>query len=227
MNSRSVSVDVTEHAVIVEITDLSCIDNVHDGERFFTNGALYVFPLRHFPRAAAAQLAQLQRCNLREHGLMTPYAPLRILIVEDEALLALELESVLTDAGHEVVGWAASSAEALALATSRQPDLAFVDLQLSDGASGIALVTQMRETADFHAIFLTANPALLPADYGGAMGVIAKPYSLHGILAALGYVHEGLRRPPPSGALPSSLTLATRYVDEWHDRRVRRDDRAF
>jgi len=152
---------------------------------------------------------------------MTQYAPLRILIVEDEALLALELQALLTEAGHEVVGWAASSAEARALAQSKQPDLAFVDLQLSDGDSGIELVAQMREGADFHAIFLTANPGMLPADYGGAMGVIAKPYSVHGILAALRYLHEGLRKPPPLSALPSSLSLSSRYVNEWDDRRPR------
>ena len=82
----------------------------------------------------------------------------------------------------------------------------------------------MREEIDLHVIFLTANPGLLPADYGGAIGVIAKPYSDHGIRASLRYLQEGLRRPPPSSILPSSLSLSTRYRDEWDNRRARRQD---
>ena len=53
-------------------------------------------------------------------------APLRVLIVEDEALLAMELEALVEEAGHEVVGWAVSSREALALLDTTAADLAFV-----------------------------------------------------------------------------------------------------
>jgi hypothetical protein len=58
---------------------------------------------------------------------------------------------------------------------------------------------------------------MLPADYGGAIGVIAKPYSVDGILEVLHYLHEGLRGPPPSRSLPTSLSLSARYVHEWHN----------
>jgi CheY-like chemotaxis protein len=146
---------------------------------------------------------------------VTTYTPLRILIVEDEALLAMELEALLSEAGHEVVGWATSAAEALQLATTKRPDLAFVDLQLSDGNFGIELAVRMHDIAGCAAVFITANTAVLPADYGGAVGVIAKPYSVSGLLSVLRYLHEGLRRPPPLTELPSSLQLSPHYLQFW------------
>jgi CheY-like chemotaxis protein len=64
---------------------------------------------------------------------------LRILIVEDEILIALELESLLQDLGHDVVGMAASSGEALSLGQELKPDLAFVDIHLADGSTWRAI----------------------------------------------------------------------------------------
>lgn len=58
---------------------------------------------------------------------------MKILIVEDEALLAMELESEVEDAGHEIVGIAADSKEAIELANKALPQFAFVDIQLLDG----------------------------------------------------------------------------------------------
>lgn len=62
---------------------------------------------------------------------------MKILIVEDEALLAMELESEVEDAGHEIVGIAADSKEAIELANKALPQFAFVDIQLLDGPTGI------------------------------------------------------------------------------------------
>ena len=63
--------------------------------------------------------------------------PLKVLIVEDEALLAMELESLVEEAGHSVVGWATSSAEAKAMVDSTEADIAFVDIHLTDGPTGV------------------------------------------------------------------------------------------
>ena len=61
---------------------------------------------------------------------------LRVLIVEDEALVAAELEWLVLDAGHEPVGSAVAGDEAAALAGATQPDLALVDVNLGDGPTG-------------------------------------------------------------------------------------------
>ena len=141
--------------------------------------------------------------------------PLRVLIVEDEALLAMQLDALLMDAGHEVVGWAMTADEAMEIFHHAQPDLAFVDLQLRDGPTGTEVARQIQAASTSVVVFITANSKMLPEDFAGAAGVIAKPYSMHGIEAALTYLHEGIRTPPPGCALPRSLTLAPAYRERW------------
>ncbi|MBZ6076698.1 response regulator [Microvirga puerhi] len=113
---------------------------------------------------------------------------LRILIVEDEILIALELESLLQDAGHDVVGIASSSAEALKLGRNLNPDLAFVDIHLSDGPTGVEVARQFSAQLDVPVLFMTANTKRIPEDRAGACGVIAKPYTERGVREALNYV---------------------------------------
>ena len=67
------------------------------------------------------------------------HGALRVLIVEDEPLLGMELEEVVGLAGHEVIGWATGSASAIALSEARSPDFAFVDLRLRDGETGLEI----------------------------------------------------------------------------------------
>ncbi len=116
---------------------------------------------------------------------------LRILIVEDEFLIALELESLLQDLGHDVVGIAASSQEAVALGRELKPDLAFVDIHLADGLTGIDVARHLTDGHDVTVLFMTANAKRIPEDFAGARGVIAKPYTERGVREALDYVIAG------------------------------------
>ncbi len=128
---------------------------------------------------------------------MSSDKPLRILIVEDEILIALELESLLQDLGHEVVGIAASSGDALALGEELAPDLAFVDIHLSDGPTGIEVARQLADQNDVTVLFMTANAKRIPEDFAGARGVIAKPYTERGVKEALAYVMAEQERDAP------------------------------
>ena len=65
--------------------------------------------------------------------------PMRVLIVEDEALVALMIEEILVDAGFVVCGLADTAARALALALAHGPTVALVDVRLAGGEDGIAL----------------------------------------------------------------------------------------
>ncbi len=121
---------------------------------------------------------------------MSKDQPLRILIVEDEFLIALELESLLQEIGHDVVGIAASSTEAIDLAREASPDLAFVDVHLSDGLTGIDAARVLSEQ-QVTVLFMTANAKRIPEDFAGARGVIAKPYTERGVREALAYVLAG------------------------------------
>ncbi|GJD43388.1 hypothetical protein AFCDBAGC_1240 [Methylobacterium cerastii] len=113
---------------------------------------------------------------------------LRILVVEDEALIALELEFLLDDLGYVTVGIAASSAEAIALGLSTAPDVALVDIHLVDGPTGVDVARALSADPRTTVVFMTANAKRIPDDFAGAFGVIAKPYSERVVASTLDYV---------------------------------------
>lgn len=141
--------------------------------------------------------------------------PLRVIIVEDEGLLAMELELLLEDAGHKVVGWAISSNEAIEIANKVDADLALVDIHLVDGPTGIEVARYMAEKIATTVVFMTANAKLIPEDFAGAAGYISKPYSLNGINATLSYLQEGVFAPPPRSRRPFGFTLAPTFEQKW------------
>ncbi|MDR7035112.1 response regulator [Mesorhizobium sp. BE184] len=116
--------------------------------------------------------------------------PLKVLIVEDEALLAMELESLIEDAGHEVVGWATSSSEARELIDTVDADIAFVDIHLTDGPTGVDVAEYIVGKDNSMVVFMTANSKRIPENYAGAVGVIAKPYTMAGLNSALRYCRK-------------------------------------
>ncbi|MDG4894038.1 MULTISPECIES: response regulator [unclassified Mesorhizobium] len=141
--------------------------------------------------------------------------PLNVLIVEDEALLAMELESLIEEAGHSVVGWAMSSDEAKAMVDTSKADIAFVDVHLSDGPTGLDVAEHIQRSGQPMVVFMTANPKRIPENFVGAVGVIAKPYTMNGVRSALRYLQEGVRRPPPVSVLPAGFTLAPDFLAVW------------
>ena len=141
--------------------------------------------------------------------------PLKVLIVEDEALLAMELESLVEEAGHSVVGWATSSAEAKTMVDAVEADIAFVDIHLSDGPSGVDVAEYISEKKSSMVVFMTANPKRIPDHFAGAIGVIAKPYTMNGLTSALRYLQEGVRRPPPVSTRPAGFTLSPAFEAVW------------
>jgi DNA-binding response OmpR family regulator len=141
--------------------------------------------------------------------------PLKVLIVEDEALLAMELESLVEEAGHSVVGWATSSAEARKAVDTTDADIAFVDIHLTDGPTGVDVARYIGEKKKSMVVFMTANPKRIPDHFAGAIGVIAKPYTMNGLLSALRYLQEGVRRPPPKSARPAGFTLSPAFETVW------------
>jgi len=141
--------------------------------------------------------------------------PLKVLIVEDEALLAMELESLVEEAGHSVVGWATSSAEAKTMVNAIEADIAFVDIHLSDGPSGVDVAEYIGEKKSSMVVFMTANPKRIPDHFAGAIGVIAKPYTMNGLTSALRYLQEGVRRPPPVSTRPAGFTLSPAFEAVW------------
>lgn len=107
----------------------------------------------------------------------------RILIVEDEIFVALEIEQIAEDAGFTVCAIAADREAALAAA--RDCDIALVDLNLRDGPTGRAIGMELASQYGVRVIYVTANPAQIGEAAEAALGVITKPFRAHSITATL------------------------------------------
>ncbi len=132
---------------------------------------------------------------------MSEPADLRILIVEDQALLAMELELVLEESGCDVVGSAMDKAGAFAIAERDPPDLALVDINLLDGMTGPDIARRLVDEFGCTVIFLTANPEQIPDGFAGALGAVSKPFDEATIQAVIVFarqfiLHRTVGEPP-------------------------------
>ncbi|MCJ2129995.1 response regulator [Methylobacterium sp. E-045] len=139
--------------------------------------------------------------------------PLRIVVVEDEALIVMQLEILIEEAGHEVVGTAVSARDAVAVARRTRPDIVLIDLQLKGGSSGLDVAKDLADEPAMMLVFLTANASGFHDDFAGAVAVIAKPFSEAIIGNTMVYLEECIRTPPPVSNLPFGLRLAPGYLD--------------
>jgi CheY-like chemotaxis protein len=100
-----------------------------------------------------------------------------VLIIEDEPLIALTIENIVTDMGHNVVGVAHTKSEALSIVASEKPGLILADIQLADGSSGIDAVSEIVAGNMTPAIFITAFPErVLTGMKPEPAFLIAKPF---------------------------------------------------
>jgi DNA-binding NarL/FixJ family response regulator len=103
----------------------------------------------------------------------------RILIVEDEHIVALDLQGLLAELGFEAVGHAASAPEAVALANELKPDLALIDINLGGKEDGIDAAQQIKRDIGIPVIYVTAYDdarTLARAQVTEPYGYILKPY---------------------------------------------------
>jgi two-component system, response regulator PdtaR len=141
--------------------------------------------------------------------------PPDVLIVEDELLLATELQLIVQEAGLHDVGLATSSNEAVDLARRLTPDLALVDVHLDDGPTGVYAARQIADDCGGVVLFMTANVRRLPEDFAGACGVIGKPYSEDSVCRALRYLWACLEHGHAPGPPPVGLSLSPDYYALW------------
>ncbi|NUN67849.1 response regulator [Pseudanabaena biceps] len=140
--------------------------------------------------------------------------PLKVLVVEDQALLALQLEMTLLDLGCEVVGCAMDTAAALEIAAQESPELAFVDINLRDGCTGPLIAAALGRDFGATSVFVTANPEQATGAASGALGVICKPFDTDTISGVVRFVEIYRREqrltpvPPRFRIDPGLLALA-------------------
>ena len=101
----------------------------------------------------------------------------RVLIIEDEPIIAMDIETIVRDLGHDVTGVAVTRDEAVALAMEDRPGLVLADIQLADDSSGIDAVKDILAEFEVPVIFITAFPErLLTGERPEPTFLITKPF---------------------------------------------------
>lgn len=102
----------------------------------------------------------------------------RLMIIEDEPFIAMDLEQLVQSLGHEVVGIARTHAEAITLYEKEKPAMVLADIQLADGSSGIDAVNDIFKNDIIPVIFITAFPErLLTGDRPEPTFLVSKPFN--------------------------------------------------
>ena len=103
----------------------------------------------------------------------------KVMVIEDEAIIAMDIVDIVQGIGHTVTGTARTRAEAVALAMRKRPDLILADIQLADKSSGIDAVNDiLAQFDDIPVIFITAFPELLlTGERPEPAFLITKPFS--------------------------------------------------
>ncbi|EIE52096.1 two-component response regulator [Salipiger aestuarii] len=162
--------------------------------RLTTNSreALLLHSIEDFSLAEVAEIMQIERAEAEQLVIlarqeMADAVTGRVLIIEDEAIIAMDLESIVSDLGHKVTGVARTRSAAVDLAASETPDLVLADIQLADNSSGIDAVNDILESlGDRPVIFITAFPErLLTGERPEPAFLISKPYSEEQVRSAV------------------------------------------
>jgi DNA-directed RNA polymerase specialized sigma24 family protein len=110
----------------------------------------------------------------------------RVIVVEDNPLLAMEIGSLVADMGHVVCGTAATEREAMEIVELEQPTLALVDVRLADGDSGVEIARHLRQKRSLRTIFVTAFDGDIEELDACHLGqIVRKPFTSEAIKAAI------------------------------------------
>ncbi len=131
----------------------------------------------------SAELEKLVADALRE---IEDQTRARVLIIEDEPIIAMDIETIVRDLGHEVTGVAVTRDEAVALAMADRPGLVLADIQLADDSSGIDAVKDILAEFEVPVVFITAFPErLLTGERPEPTFLITKPFQRSTVKAAI------------------------------------------
>jgi DNA-directed RNA polymerase specialized sigma24 family protein len=111
----------------------------------------------------------------------------RVLIIEDESIIALHIKQIVESLGHETIAIVRTRAEAVAKAHEERPELVLADISLADGSSGIDAVKDILAEQTVPVIFITAFPErLLTGERPEPTYLITKPFEPETVIATIG-----------------------------------------
>ena len=154
--------------------------------------AFLLTALEGFTPAEAAQIldadfAEVERLIAEAQAEIDAELATDVLIIEDEPVIAADIEALVRELGHDVVDIAATRGEAVEAVARKTPGLVLADIQLADGSSGIDAVKDILQRLDVPVIFITAFPErLLTGERPEPTFLITKPFQPETVKAAIG-----------------------------------------
>ena len=153
--------------------------------------ALLLTTLEDFSAAQAAVIMDLETSEIEALvaeavGEIDREQATSVLIIEDEPLISMQLEDLVSSLGHEIFGTAATRTQAQELVTETTPGLVLADIQLADGSSGLDAVDDILGITSVPVIFITAFPErLLTGDRPEPTYLVTKPFEERTVRAAI------------------------------------------
>jgi DNA-directed RNA polymerase specialized sigma24 family protein len=152
------------------------------------------FLLRSLEGFNVEQIAQTLDCSVAEAQGLVDTAGREIaeqirtdvLIIEDEPIIALDLQTLVEDLGHNVLEIARTHREAIAAMKTLQPGMILADIQLADGSSGLEAVNEILGSMEVPVVFITAYPErFLTGDRPEPAFLITKPFLIETVKAVI------------------------------------------
>jgi CheY-like chemotaxis protein len=135
---------------------------------------------------------------------------LKILIAEDNLMIADMAEDLLVHQGYEVCGIAATVDEAVALGLRHKPDLALIDFRLADGGLGTEVATRLRDVGRIGVLYATGNDAANALEDAEGEACLCKPYQTEDLMRGLEIVAEIVATGAAAPPFPRGLQLLRR-----------------
>lgn len=153
--------------------------------------ALLLTTLEDFSPAQAAEIMELETSEV-EALISEAVSEIdreqstSVLIIEDEPLISMQLEDLVSSLGHEICGTAATRTQAVEVVSQKKPGLVLADIQLADGSSGLDAVDDILAMDNMPVIFITAYPErLLTGDRPEPTYLVTKPFQEQTVRAAI------------------------------------------
>jgi len=144
--------------------------------------AFLLLSMERFSESEVAKILDIDEDAVRElvarsNKEIAAQVATNVLIIEDEPLIAMELEAIMQEIGHHVIGVARTRTEALSLASDKSIGLILADIRLADGSSGLDAVNDLLGWVAAPVIFITAYPErLLTGERAEPTYLITKPF---------------------------------------------------
>ncbi|QKV19028.1 response regulator [Oricola thermophila] len=153
--------------------------------------AFLLVSVEGFSRQDAAYILDVEEAELdelldRAHRDIAAQVATRVLIIEDEPLIAMDIQAMVEDLGHTVTGIARTHDEAVGMFGEERPGIVLADIQLADGSSGLDAVNEMLRQISVPVIFITAFPEkLLSGERPEPAFLVTKPFEPSAVSALI------------------------------------------